>query len=145
MGSILQMILYRLWHINDRLCWTGQGLAPVVLCLKLIRSVYTTMYKWPTAWAQKSTINNNITIVNKGVVWITTKDTLSTVQHASVISPSRSGRPWSIFSMSFENLLTIRPVGVVSKKDIGALRIFTRKSLWILLAALIQQCLCTVA
>ena len=45
--------------------------------------------------------------------------------------PSWSGRLKSIWLISLENLVTIRPIGVVSKNDVGPRRTFTSRSLWI--------------
>lgn len=39
--------------------------------------------------------------------------------------------------ISFENLAKIRPIGVVSKKDIGKRSAFVNKYLWIIMPALI--------
>lgn len=80
-----------------------------------------------------------ITAINSGVLKTITPIVHIKLNTQSNIFPSWSGTPKSTLLMSFENLLTILPIGVVSKKDIGPRRTFVRSFSWILLPAFREQ------
>ena len=65
-----------------------------------------------------------------GVVIQMTITVAMTVQNEAIKSENDRGSISSTVSMSLENLLRIRPRGVVSKKDMGERRMLERRCLW---------------
>lgn len=64
-------------------------------------------------------VSGKVTTRNIGVAMDITIMVLKTVYRVSMKPWIEFGMTWSIMNMSLENLLRMRPRGVVSKKDIG--------------------------
>lgn len=70
------------------------------------------------------------TAINIGLATATTRSVVSTVKQVMIKERTDCGMVSSMIFMSLENLLRMRPTGVVSKKDMGERRMLSSILSW---------------